>query len=49
MELAGYDVPRSQPRTNQLANRLASASLTETEERAIAAFLEHLLSQRSPE
>lgn len=45
MELVGYDVPRSRP-ADPLATRFADARLTEVEERAVAAFIDHLLASR---
>lgn len=44
MELAGYELP-SKP-SNPFAARLAGASLTVAEERAVSAFVDHLISQR---
>lgn len=46
MGFAGYDVPSARQVANPLTSRLAGASLTETEERAVAAFIEHLVAQR---
>lgn len=46
MELAGYDVPRGRPAQHPLTTRFADAGLTEAEERAVAAFIDHLVAQR---
>jgi transcriptional regulator with XRE-family HTH domain len=47
MELAGYEVPtRANATQGALAKTLASASLSQSEERAVAAFVEHLLDRR---
>lgn len=48
MELAGYGVPSSRPRQHPLSARFASADLTQAEEQAVAAFIDHLLAQRPP-
>jgi transcriptional regulator with XRE-family HTH domain len=48
MELAGYGVPSSRPRQDPLSARFASADLTQAEEQAVAAFIDHLLAQRPP-
>lgn len=44
MELAGYELPSRS--NNPFAARLAGASLTIAEERAVSAFVDHLISQR---
>lgn len=49
MRLADYEMPRSRRSAGPLAARFADARLTETEERAVAAFIEHLIEQREPE
>jgi len=46
MELAGYEVPRGRASASPLATRFAGAALTEAEERAVAAFIDHLVAQR---
>ncbi len=46
MELAGYDVRPSRAQPQPLATRFAAADLTEAEERAVAAFIDHLVAQR---
>lgn len=46
MELSGYEVPAPKRHLDALASKLASAALTETEERSVAAFIEHLVAQR---
>jgi HTH-type transcriptional regulator, competence development regulator len=46
MELAGYDLPPTRVRPEPLAARFAAADLTETEQRAVAAFVDHLVAQR---
>lgn len=48
MERAGYVMPEQTSRRNGGAFnvKLADSSLSDTEERAVAAFIEHLLSQR---
>jgi HTH-type transcriptional regulator, competence development regulator len=46
MELAGYELPAKKDRADRLSVRLATASLTEAEERAVSAFIDHLRSQR---
>jgi transcriptional regulator with XRE-family HTH domain len=46
MELAGYEVPRARKTVTPLETRFADAALTETEERAVAAFIDHLVSRR---
>jgi HTH-type transcriptional regulator, competence development regulator len=46
MELGGYEAPLESDTAHPLTRRLAAASLTEAEERAVAAFVEHLLAQR---
>ena len=48
MELAGYGIPTSRPRQDPLAARFASADLTQAEEQAVAAFIDHLMAQRQP-
>lgn len=47
LEMAGYEPPPSGNR-DALAARLGSTALTETEERAVAAFIDHLVAQRRP-
>ncbi len=46
MDLAGYNMPTSRPRPDPLAARFAAADLTAAEERAVAAFIDHLVAQR---
>ena len=46
MELAGYDMPTTRPRQDPLPARLAAVDLTQAEERAVAAFIDHLVAQR---
>ena len=46
MELAGYDVPRRRVPQNHLTTRFAGTDLTAAEERAVAAFIDHLVAQR---
>lgn len=46
MELAGYDVPRGRVPQDHLTTRFAGADLTAAEERAVAAFINHLVAQR---
>jgi transcriptional regulator with XRE-family HTH domain len=46
LDLAGYDVPSNRSRRHPLTARFAAADLTETEERAVSAFIEHLVAQR---
>lgn len=46
MELAGYEVPRLGRGEGPLVTRFAATDLTETEERAVAAFIDHLIAQR---
>ena len=46
MELAGYDLPPSRVRRHPLGARFAAADLTEAEQRAVAAFIDHLVAQR---
>lgn len=46
METAGYEPPAPPHQRGALADRFQAAGLTETEERAIAAFVEHLVAQR---
>lgn len=48
MELADYGVPSSRPRSHPLSARFAAADLTQAEEQAVAAFIDHLLAQRPP-
>jgi len=49
MELAGYEVPaRTNANQGALGRTLASASLSQSEERAVAAFVEHLVDRREP-
>lgn len=48
MELAGYESPVARPPRNPMAVRFADAGLTQAEERAVAAFVDHLLAQRQP-
>lgn len=45
MDLAGYATPRGR-HLDPLTVRFAAAALTETEERAVAAFIDHLVAQR---
>jgi transcriptional regulator with XRE-family HTH domain len=45
MQVAGYGTPDS-GRADPLAFRFASTALTEVEERAVAAFVDHLIAQR---
>ena len=47
MELAGYDVPAGRGRQHPLAARFSAADLTRAEERAVAAFIDHLVAQRA--
>lgn len=47
MELAGYDAPSRRGRQHPLAARFAGADLTQAEERAVAAFIDHLVAQRT--
>ena len=49
MRLAGYEMPRSRRPSSPLATRFANARLTEAEERAVAAFIDHLVEQRESE
>lgn len=49
MTLAGYEVPRRREAPSPLNARFADASLTEAEEKAVAAFIDHLVAQRSEE
>lgn len=49
MHLADYEMPRSRRSADPLATRFADARLTETEERAVAAFIGHLIEQRNAE
>ncbi len=46
MELAGYDVPGGRVPKDHLTTRFAGADLTAAEERAVAAFIDHLVAQR---
>ena len=46
MRLAGYEPPRRRRSTSPFEARLADARLTETEEKAVSAFIEHLIEQR---
>ena len=46
LELAGYDVPRGRAPQDHLTTRFAGADLTAAEERAVAAFIDHLVAQR---
>ncbi|MFT3851952.1 MAG: transcriptional regulator [Ilumatobacteraceae bacterium] len=47
MELAGYEVPNGTTSSSgALSQTLASARLSRTEERAVAAFVDHLVEQR---
>lgn len=46
MELAGYEVARVGRGAGPLVTRFAGSNLTETEERAVAAFIDHLIAQR---
>lgn len=46
MEFAGYDVPRGRVPQGHLSTRFADADLTAAEERAVAAFIDHLMAQR---
>lgn len=45
-ELAGYDVPADRGQRRSPSPRFAAADLTEAEERAVAAFIDHLVAQR---
>ncbi len=47
MQFAGYDIPSSRARQHPLAARFAAADLTKAEESAVAAFIDHLLAQRT--
>ncbi len=48
MELAGYEVPaRANAIQGALGRTLATASLSQSEERAVAAFVEHLVDRRA--
>ncbi len=47
MELAGYEVPSNRRQPSTLESRFAGAELTQAEERAVAAFIDHLVAQRS--
>lgn len=48
MELAGYDLPVDRPVAPDVVGaRLASSSLSETEERAVLAFIHHLVEERA--
>lgn len=49
MQLAGYKLPSSRRPSSPLATRFADARLTEAEERAVAAFIDHLVQQREEE
>lgn len=49
MQLAGYKLPSNRRPTSPLATRFADARLTEVEERAVAAFIDHLVQQREEE
>ena len=49
MHLAGYKLPSNRHRVSPLETRFADARLTEAEERAVAAFIDHLVEQREPE
>lgn len=49
MTLAGYELPKRRESPSPLNARFAGASLTETEERAVAAFIDHLVAQRAEE
>ena len=49
MQLAGYKIPGSRRPASPLTTRFADARLTEAEERAVAAFIDHLVQQREPE
>jgi transcriptional regulator with XRE-family HTH domain len=46
MECAGYEFPRDKQTSTPSNPVFAATSLTETEERAVAAFIEHLVTQR---
>jgi hypothetical protein len=46
MGLAGYQAPARRLQPNVLESRFAAASLTEAEERSVAAFIDHLVAQR---
>ena len=47
MDLANYPVPAAQPGGSSVLDaKLAGVGLTETEERSVAAFVQHLLAQR---
>lgn len=50
MQRAGYLLPAAsrEPGVTPLQARLADSSLSDAEERAVAAFIEHLLSERRP-
>ena len=49
MQLANYELPTNRRPVSPLPARLADARLTEAEERAVAAFISHLVEQRKPE
>ena len=46
LDLAGYDFPKKPAQRQAPTSRLAAADLTEAEERAVAAFIDHLIAQR---
>jgi len=46
MELAGYESPPPRRVAGPLDARFAGVGLTEVEERAVAAFIDHLVAQR---
>jgi transcriptional regulator with XRE-family HTH domain len=46
MEWAGYDLPATSRKLSPVADRVLAARLTEAEEKAVAAFVEHLIAQR---
>lgn len=48
MELAGYEQPTKRRMRSPLERRFSDAGLTGAEEKAVAAFIDHLLAQRRP-
>ena len=46
MTWAGYEAPSPKARQDPLGARFAGADLTAAEERAVAAFIDHLVAQR---
>jgi transcriptional regulator with XRE-family HTH domain len=46
MRLVGYEMPATAQPAHPLQVRLAAADLTSAEQRAVAAFVEHLVAQR---